>query len=79
MVLNNQAYPKFNNVLIAAENPIHRWNLKEQDLSEPTKFDDFTINDLKAFEKELNCVKIFKVNNVITENNIVKSFEVEKC
>ena len=51
----------------------------ERNLKLPIKFDDFTVNDLKAFEKELNCVKIFKVNNVITENNIVKSFEVEKC
>ena len=41
--------------------------------------DDFTINDLKDFEKELGYVKNFKVNNIITENNIVKSFNVEKC
>ena len=40
---------------------------------------EFTINDLKDFEKELGYVKNFKVNNIITENNIVKSFNVEKC
>ena len=33
----------------------------------------------KDFEKELGYVKNFKVNNIITENNIVKSFNVEKC
>lgn len=51
----------------------------ERNLKLPIKLDDFTINDLKDFEKELGYVKNFKINNVITENNIVKSFEVEKC
>ena len=51
----------------------------ERNLKLPIKLDDFTVNDLKDFEKELNYVKNFKISNVITENNIVKSFNVEKC
>lgn len=51
----------------------------ERNLKLPIKLDDFTINDLKDLEKELGYVKNFKVNNIITENNIVKSFNVEKC
>ena len=51
----------------------------KRNLKLPIKLDDFTINDLKEFEKELNYVKNFKINNIITENNIVKSFNVEKC
>ena len=51
----------------------------ERNLKLPIKLDDFTVNDLKDFEKELGYVKNFKVNNIITENNIVKSFNVEKC
>ena len=41
----------------------------ERNLKLPIKLDDFTINDLKDFEKELGYVKNFKVNNIITENN----------
>ena len=66
-------------LFIDTDTPRHKWNLKEQDLNEHIKFDDFTVNDLKDFEKELGYVKNFKVNNVIAENNIVKSFDVEKC
>ena len=51
----------------------------ERNLKLPIKLDDFIVNDLKDFEKELNYVKIFKVNHVIAENNIAKSFDVEKC
>ena len=36
-------------------------------------------NKNEFLEKELGYVKNFKVNNIITENNIVKSFNVEKC
>ena len=55
----------------------------ERNLKLPIKLDDFTINDLKDFEKELNRnnyrTNKYKISNVISENNIVKSFNVEKC
>lgn len=51
----------------------------ERNLKLPIKLDDFTVNDLKDFEKELNYVKKFKISNIITENNIAKTFDVEKC
>ena len=51
----------------------------ERNLKLTIKLDDFTVNDLKDFEKELNYVKNFKVNNIITKNNIAKSFDAEKC
>lgn len=46
-------------------------------------FDDFTLDELIKFEKYINRYNSrknkYKINNVISENNIVKSFNVEKC
>lgn len=45
--------------------------------------DDFTLDGLTWVEKELNRnnyrTNKYKISNVISENNIVKSFNVEKC
>lgn len=45
--------------------------------------DDFTLDGLTWVEKELKrnhySPNKFKISNVISENNIVKSFNVEKC
>lgn len=45
--------------------------------------DDFTLDGLTLVEKELNRnnyrTNKYKISNVISENNIVKSFNVEKC
>ena len=45
--------------------------------------DDFTLDGLTWVEKELNRnnyrTNKYKIRNVISENNIVKSFNVEKC
>ena len=45
--------------------------------------DDFTLDGLTWGEKELNRnnyrTNKYKISNVISENNIVKSFNVEKC
>ena len=46
-------------------------------------FDDFTLDELIKFEKYINRYNNrknkFKIDKVISENNIVKSFNVEKC
>lgn len=46
-------------------------------------FDFFTLDELTKLEKELNRdnyrINKYKISNVISENNIVKSFNVEKC
>ena len=45
--------------------------------------DDFTLDGLTWVEKELNRnnyrTNKYKISNVISESNIVKSFNVEKC
>lgn len=45
--------------------------------------DDFTLDGLTWVEKELNRnnyrTNKYKISNVISKNNIVKSFNVEKC
>lgn len=46
-------------------------------------FDDFTLDELVKFEKYINRYNNrknkYKIDKVVSENNIVKSFNVEKC